>query len=113
MSFPPRIAALPLFDGPFDAHRLAADGCEVLFASYPAGTTIGDHSHDTHNIGVITRGELVLTVDGRETRHGPGDWYEVPPATVHSARFDVATTEIELWFHAPQDAQHAQEAGQR
>ena len=31
---------LPAFEGPFDTHRLAADGCDVLVASYPAGTVI-------------------------------------------------------------------------
>ncbi len=97
--FPTRIAELPAFDGPFDAHRLSGDSCDVLFASYPGGTSIDEHSHDTHNVGVITAGELILTVDGRETRHGPGGWYEVPAGTVHSARFEVATAEIELWFH--------------
>ncbi len=34
--FPARIAALEPFDGPFDAFRLAADGCDVLLATYPA-----------------------------------------------------------------------------
>lgn len=43
MSFPNRIAQLPPFDGPFDAYRLAAEGCQVLSASYPAGTVIADH----------------------------------------------------------------------
>jgi quercetin dioxygenase-like cupin family protein len=98
--FPRLIADLPAFDGPFDAYRLTAEGCDVLFASYPAGTAIDDHSHDTHNVGVIVSGELILTVDGQTTRHGPGDWYEVPRGTTHSARFDIATAEIELWFVA-------------
>jgi hypothetical protein len=40
--FPELIRSLAPFDGPFDAYRLAAEGCEVLFASYPAGTEIGD-----------------------------------------------------------------------
>jgi len=26
----------PKFDGPFDAYKLRAQGCDVLFASYPA-----------------------------------------------------------------------------
>lgn len=98
MTFPDRITQLPPFDGPFDAHRLAADGCQVLFASYPPGTVIAEHHHDTHNVGVITRGELFLTLDGQETRHGPGQWYEVPRGAVHAARFEVATDEIEFWF---------------
>lgn len=96
--FPSLISRLPAFDGPFDAYRLATERCDVLFASYPAGTAIGDHSHDTHNVGVITNGELLLTVDGRESRHGPGQWYEVAAGVVHSARFEVETAEIELWF---------------
>jgi quercetin dioxygenase-like cupin family protein len=99
MSFPSRITELPPFEGPFAAHRLAANGCDVLFASYPAGTAIADHSHETHNVGVITEGELILQMGGREARYGPGQWYEVPRNAVHSARFDVATSEIEIWFH--------------
>jgi quercetin dioxygenase-like cupin family protein len=98
MSFPSQITQLPPFDGPFDAHRLAAEGCEVLFASYPPGTVIEPHAHETHNVGVITKGELLLTIDGTERRYGPGDWYEVGPDVVHAARFETETNEIELWF---------------
>ena len=100
MTFPARIIDLPRFDGPFDAHRLAADGCDVLFASYPSGTRIEEHRHETNNVGVIVAGELILTIDGAETTYRPGDWYEVPPGVLHAARFEVATSEIELWFAA-------------
>ena len=96
--FPSRILALPPFEGPFEAHRLAASGCEVLFASYPAGTTIEPHEHPTENCGVITHGELILITGGEERRYGPGDWYQLDPGQVHAARFDVDTSEIELWF---------------
>jgi len=57
-NFPDLIRQLPAFDGPFDAYRLEAIGCEVLFASYPAGTEIETHTHPTRNCGVITHGEL-------------------------------------------------------
>jgi quercetin dioxygenase-like cupin family protein len=97
---PPRIRELPDFEGPFDAFRLAADGADVLFATYPTGTTIDPQDHPTDNVGVIIRGELILTVDGRESRYGPGDWYHVPPGTSHAARFDQDTAEIEFWFSA-------------
>lgn len=96
--FPELIRGLEAFDGPFDAHRLAADGCDVLFASYPAGTSIDPHSHETDNVGVITAGELVLTVDGEQSRFGPGDWYRVTAGTEHSAEFAIDTAEIEFWF---------------
>src|SRR5215831_7682039 len=53
--FPPLVRGLPKFAGPFDAFRLEAADCEVLFASYPAGTTIAPHDHETENVGVITQ----------------------------------------------------------
>ncbi len=98
--FPDLITSLPPFSGPFDAFRLSASNCEVLFASYPAGTSIDPHTHATENCGVITKGELFLSVGGVETRFGPGDWYHLLPEQEHSARFEVETAEIEFWFDA-------------
>lgn len=98
--FPPRVRALPPFEGPFDAFKLEAKNCDVLFASYPAGTVIKPHSHDTENVGVITRGELILRVGGRETRYRPGEWYHLPAGASHAARFEVETSEIEFWFRS-------------
>ncbi len=99
-SYPDRIKRLPLYDGRFDAYKLAAEGAEVLFASYPAGTVIPVHSHDTDNHGVITKGELLLTMHGETTRIGVGQWYHVPAHVEHAARFDVETDEIEFWFQS-------------
>jgi quercetin dioxygenase-like cupin family protein len=97
--FPELLRNLPAFEGPFDAFKLEARNCDVLFASYPRDTTIPPHSHDTENVGVITRGELILIVDGRETRYGVGEWYHVTAKAMHAARFEVETSEIEFWFH--------------
>ena len=96
--FPELLRRLPKFEGPFDAFKLAARNCDVLFASYPADTTIPPHSHETENVGVITHGELILTLGGQETRYGPGDWYHVPAQAIHAARFEKETSEIEFWF---------------
>jgi len=97
--YPQKIKELPLYDGRFDAYKLAAKNSDVLFASYPAGTSIPAHSHDTDNHGVITRGELIISMNGEETRVGVGEWYHVPAHIEHSARFEVETDEIEFWFH--------------
>lgn len=96
--FPDLIESLPPFEGPFDAYRLAADGCEVLFASYPAGTEIEPHTHPTRNCGVITAGELILITDDSERRYGVGEWYYLDAMQLHAARFEVDTSEIEFWF---------------
>lgn len=103
--FPTLLRDLPKFAGPFDAFKLDAKDCDVLFASYPTGTSIPQHHHETENVGVITQGELILTRDGKETRYRTGEWYHVPARALHAARFEEATSEIEFWFHkAPRDA---------
>lgn len=99
-SYPKKIKQLPLFDGRFDAYKLQAKGADVLFASYPAGTEIPDHTHDTDNHGVVTKGELILTMRGKTEKVGVGQWYHVPAHVEHSARFETATDEIEFWFSA-------------
>ncbi|MEM7770854.1 MAG: cupin domain-containing protein [Cyanobacteria bacterium P01_A01_bin.37] len=97
--FPGPVRSLPIFDGPFDAFKLKAEECDVLFASYPTGTTIPPHTHETDNVGIITQGELVLIMDGQERRYGIGEWYQVPAGATHAARFEQPTSEIEFWFH--------------
>lgn len=97
--FPSLLRALPKFEGPFEAFKLVAKDCDVLFASYPAGTNIPPHSHETDNVGVITQGELILTLHGEEIRYGPGMWYHVAAKETHAARFEKETSEIEFWFN--------------
>ena len=96
--YPDRIKELPLYDGVFDAYKLESKGSDVLFASYPSGTSIPPHTHDTDNHGVITRGELILTMNGEETRFGVGSWYHIPANIEHTADFEIDTDEIEFWF---------------
>ena len=98
-SYPKKIKELPLFDGRFDAYKLEAKGSDVLFASYPAGTEIPAHTHETENHGVITKGELIITMEGKTEKVGVGQWYHVPANVVHSAFFEVETDEVEFWFH--------------
>jgi quercetin dioxygenase-like cupin family protein len=96
--YPDLIRALPEFEGRFEAYKLEAKNCEVLFASYPAGTSIEPHRHDTDNVGVITKGELLLTMDGETVRIAAGEWYHVPANREHAAQFTADTAEIEFWF---------------
>ncbi|MFT6897645.1 MAG: quercetin dioxygenase-like cupin family protein [Paraglaciecola sp.] len=56
-----------------------------------------NHTHDTDNHGVITRGELLLTMNGEVTKVAKGEWYHVPANVEHSANFDIETDEVEFW----------------
>ena len=96
--FPTKIRGLEPFSERFDAFRLRAEGAEVLFATHPAGTAIPPHDHETENLGVVTKGELILIRHGGEERYGPGDWYHLAPGETHAARFEVETEEIGFWF---------------
>jgi len=98
-NYPDIIKSLPLYDGRFNAHKLTAENCEVLFASYPAGTAISSHTHETDNYGIITRGELKLNLNGKLMIVGIGEWYHVPANTEHAAEFAIETDEIEFWFY--------------
>jgi quercetin dioxygenase-like cupin family protein len=98
-NLPKLLRDLPKFAGPFDAHKLEAVGCDVLFASYPAGTAIAAHTHETENVGIITKGSLLLSLDGKESKYEVGDCYHVPANAEHAARFEEESSEIEFWFH--------------
>lgn len=96
--FPEKIRSLAPHLCRFSAHKLPAENCMIYFASYPAGTEIEPHTHETENWGVITRGRMILTIEGREQAFGPGQWYHIPRGAEHSARCDEFTEEIEFWF---------------
>ena len=97
-NYPNKIKTLPLYDGRFDAYKLAAENCDVLFASYPAGTSIASHRHNTDNYGVITKGALNLTMGGETNIIKTGEWYHVAAGVEHAAEFTEETDEIEFWF---------------
>ncbi|MGD1987878.1 MAG: hypothetical protein PVJ93_00380, partial [Pseudomonadales bacterium] len=79
--FPPALLArLAPFEGSFHAHKLAAEGAEVLLASYAAGEHIPAHDHPTENWGVVITGCLGLTCGAEPERLiAPGAWYHLAP----------------------------------
>ena len=94
--FPEKILSLPTYKGRFDAHKLTSKNVDVYFASYPQGTEIESHRHDTDNHGVVTQGQLILIVDDREKIFNAGDWYHLPPNCAHAAKFQKDTSIIEF-----------------
>lgn len=55
-------------------------------------------NNDTDNVGVITEGSLLMTMNGEAQHIAVGAWYFVPADTEHAAEFPEDTADIELWF---------------
>ena len=100
--YPKIIQELPAQIGKVDTsgkYKLEAKDCNILFAHYEAGTTIPEHKHNNANIhGVVTKGEITLTINGKTTRYGVGEWYHIPLNANHATAFEKETDEIEFWF---------------
>ena len=96
--FPDKIKQLDKHKCRFEATKLAAENCEVFFASYPAGSDIEPHAHDTENYGVITKGKMTLIIQGDAHTYESGDWYHIPANAEHCAKCEEDTEQIEFWF---------------
>ena len=91
---------LPRYESnPFLAH-LKADHADIVLATYPSCKTVEPHFHETANCGVITQGEMILTIEGAEQRYGPGQWYFIPAGATHWSRFEQETRSVEFYFTA-------------
>jgi quercetin dioxygenase-like cupin family protein len=95
---PDLVRALPRRGDAVPAHYLETPGCDVLFVTAPAGSSLPPHTHDTDNATVVVSGETVLTTAQGEHRYGAGEWYETHAHELHALRFDVDTVQVELRF---------------
>jgi quercetin dioxygenase-like cupin family protein len=96
--FPDRIERLPRLAGDLHARGLPCPGCEVLFVTYPAAETVAAHAHASETVGLVTAGEMRLTVGGVERCYRAAQWYHIPAEAPHAARFTAATAVIEFRF---------------
>lgn len=61
-------------------------------------TVVESHKHDMEQIGVVTKGSLVMVIAGEQRILTPGDSYRVPPGAAHGARvFEEAAQVIDVW----------------
>ncbi len=77
---------------------IQADHATIALTDLVPRTVIETHKHDVEEIGVVTRGSLVLVIAGEQRILAPGDSYRVPPGASHGARvFEEATGLIAIW----------------
>lgn len=56
----------------------------VDFYDGPKGQPDPPHSHPHEQVSYVAEGEVLVIIDGQQTRLGPGDIFLVPPGAPHS-----------------------------
>jgi mannose-6-phosphate isomerase-like protein (cupin superfamily) len=63
-------------------------GASRFFLKYPAGLVTPNHHHTTDHYVTVVSGTLLLTVDGKETRLGPGSYFALLGKSPHVAKVE-------------------------
>ena len=90
MDFPGFMTGLPGIDAPFPEDAVTtnvvrSDSGLVVFFTVHKDFEVPEHSHGPQ-WGALFAGNIELTVDGVTRRCKPGDTWDIPAATLHSAR---------------------------
>jgi len=65
-----------------------AKGPSRFFLSYPVGFVTPAHHHTPDHYVTLVSGTLLFTVDGKETRLGPGSFFALTNKAVHVAKVE-------------------------
>lgn len=89
MNYPEFMKRFPLLDVPFpkdavEAHAIRSDAGLVVYFDVHRDCEVPPHSHGGQ-WGAIFHGEIELTVDGVTRTFRPGDTWDIPAGSVHSA----------------------------
>lgn len=77
---------------------IPSDHATVAVSDIEPRTVIETHKHETEQVGLVTKGSLVLVVAGEQRILTPGDTYRVPAGASHGARvFEEAAQVIAIW----------------
>lgn len=63
-------------------------GSSRFFLKYPAGLVTPMHHHNADHYVTVVSGNLTLTVQGKEHKLGPGDYFALTDKAPHVARVD-------------------------
>ncbi|MFC7130697.1 cupin domain-containing protein [Haloferax chudinovii] len=88
-----------VLDGVHLAQLAAGRQGSVQHFRIESGALVGTHSHEHEQIGWVSSGELLFTVDGEEYLVGPNTSYVIPGGVPHSAenRGEVDAVGIEVF----------------
>ncbi|MCT8328839.1 cupin domain-containing protein [Albidovulum sediminis] len=101
MPLPAFMRTFPALDLPFpdDTVRTSAVRSEaglVVFFTFLKDFDLPPHSHGAQ-WGSVIEGGIEFTIGGVTRRYGPGDSYDIPAGTVHSARISAGTVAVDVF----------------
>lgn len=77
---------------------IPAESATIALTDLAPRTVLETHKHDVEEVGVVTKGSLVLVIAGEQRILAPGDSYRVPPGASHGARvFEEAARMVVVW----------------
>jgi quercetin dioxygenase-like cupin family protein len=84
--------------------RNLADGPQMMLCefTFESGIQIPTHTHPHEQVGYVVRGEVRMTIDGKESVLCAGDSYYIPGDLPHSA-FTLAPSLIIDCFTPPRE----------
>ena len=93
------IRALPQVDTPFtglEGRMIAGPHGQTVFFYAEEEFEVPPHAHGGQ-WGVVVAGTLHLTVDGESNTYAPGETYDIPAGSEHSARLESGTSVIDVF----------------
>ncbi len=101
MEFPQFMQALPGLDVPFPenavkTHAVRSDAGLVVYFTALKDVEVPEHSHG-HQWGAIFAGEIELTMDGETRVCRPGDTWDIPAGTLHSAKLKAGSRLMDVF----------------
>ena len=69
-------------------------GASRFFLKYPAGLVTPPHHHSTDHYVTVVSGTLTLTVQGKDYKLGPGDYFALTNKVSHVAKVDGKTEAV-------------------
>lgn len=63
-------------------------GASRFFLKYPAGLVTPKHHHDADHYVTVVSGNLTLTVEGKDYKLGPGDYFALTQKAAHVAKVE-------------------------
>lgn len=104
MQFPDFIKALPSLDAPFpedviQSHAVRSDDALVVYFTVHKDIELPEHSHGAQ-WGTLIHGALEITIDGITRNYAPGDSWNIPAGSPHSAKIKAGSLIMDVFEEA-------------